>query len=552
MNDTSMTPERRKAIENIYPLSPMQEGLLFHTIANPAAGVYMPQTVLRLEGHIDAGRLETAWRDAVARHAVLRSSFHWEEREHPFQVVHRQADLSWTRFDWQPYDKDEQEAQLVRLLADNRKNRFDLHRPPLLRLHWIDTGENRGMLVLAYHHLILDGWSVGQLVRESFQLYMQHCGAVDLVPPPPRPYADYIAWLRRQDHAASKRFWAGYLDGLEHPTLLFPAAEPQSFKRREWTCPPALGARLKDFCKASGLTMNTLLQGAVALLVARVTGRSDVVFGATVAGRPSTLANAAGMVGLFINTLPVRTRLDAAQTLTAWLDALQRRQAETVEHEYLPLRSVQGDWGALFDCLLIFESYPVSKDLGKEARFRLTGVDFDEWTHYPLTIFATTRNDELVLTARYNSSLPDGIDASTALDALATILERLATAPDATLDDFIAPSDPRQTGKVSIEATPLPEPRCRRAATTSTERMLATVWAEVLKGPEPQAHDHFFELGGHSLLAARVISRVRRDYDMELPVKSLFDRPVLGDLAAYIDALRATAAPSRGEREIEI
>ena len=195
MTASPATAARTKNIENIYPLAPMQEGLLFHTVMAPEAGVYMPQVVVHLTGEIDADILERAWRQAVQRHGVLRSGFHWEERDQPFQVVYRDVPLSWTALDWSDIDDAGQAERLSELLAANRAEAFDLRRPPLMRLQWIDGGEGRHSLVFCYHHLILDGWSASQLIREAFQLYLRGIRAGLPILPTPRPYADYIAWL---------------------------------------------------------------------------------------------------------------------------------------------------------------------------------------------------------------------------------------------------------------------------------------------------------------------------------------------------------------------
>jgi hypothetical protein len=553
MTATAASADRRRNIENIYPLSPMQEGLLFHTVMAPQAGVYMPQVVLHLTGEIDGRALEAAWRQALARHSVLRSGFYWEERDEPFQVVYREVPLSWAFLDWTDADEATRASRLGALLETNRAEPFDMRRPPLMRLQWIDGGAGRHILVLAYHHLILDGWSASQIVREAFQLYLREMGMA--VPPPPasRPYADYIAWLKRQDRAAADAFWRETLAGAE-PTRFLPETSGEGgFARREWTCPAPLAATLRRMCQGLGITTNTLLQGALGLLIANRTGSADVIFGATSSGRPVTLDGATDMVGLFINTLPVRVRINPAETLGGWLASLQASQSRADQHAHLPLRAIQGELGPLFDVLMVFESYPVSTDIGGGASFRLDGVQFDEWTHYPLTLMAAANGDGLSLTARYARDALSKAAVDEQLAEFGRLLEQIASWPAATLDRFVSTAWAARPPASPRRAVP-----ARRAdvgyVPTETEKILATAWAEVLKRPEPGAGDHFFELGGHSLLAARVVSRIRRELGIELPVRSLFDRPVLSDLAAYIDALRAASAsgPAADHREIEI
>lgn len=568
MNQTSLA-ERRKTIENIYPLVPMQEGLLFHSVFSDGQGLYVPQIVLHLSGVIDAGLLQSAWTEALARHSVLRSGFHWEERDQPFQVVHRDVALPWANLDWSDVDASLVDARLAALLEANRSTAFDLRRPPLMRLQWIDCGNGRFILVFCYHHLILDGWSASKVITDAFRLYV---GGAGVALPPTRPFADYVAWLKRQDHAAAKAFWQDYLSGYDGSSRLLQSDAKggqggQDFVRYEWVSLPSLLHGLTSFCQRAGITLNTALQGALALLLAGRTGGDDALFGATTAGRPTTLPGAADMVGLFINTLPVRVTIDRAQTLAAWLRGIQAHQSETVEHEFLSLREIQGERGALFDCVLILESYPVSSDMGGKASFKLLKADFDEWTHFPLTLYAVADRESLKLTARYASNLLTGADLDAFLAEFGRLLQGFVDEPDAPMARY-APAAAATDRPAITTASPAPEPAPHRPTaptsqndtskngrvdpSTETEKVLAAAWADVLKQPLPSARDHFFELGGHSLLAARVVSRVRRELNIELPVKSLFDRPVLADLATYIDALRATTRSVAGHREIEI
>ncbi|ODN72163.1 condensation domain-containing protein [Methylobrevis pamukkalensis] len=547
--------DRRAAIDNIYPLSPMQEGLLFHTLAAPEAGLYQPQFVLRLEGPLDPTALERAWRAALARHGVLRSSLHWEERDRPFQVVHRDVALTLVRLDWRDAGETEQAARHAALLAGNRAAPFDLRRPPLLRLHLADLGDGRHDLVVCHHHAILDGWSVGLLLADVFALYRHDLGLGASPPPPPRPYADYVGWLKRQDRAAATAFWTRRLNGLSIPVRLLPEARDEAgFDSRTWSAPPSLAAALERLRQTFGLTLATVLEGTLALLIAERTGADDVVFGATSAGRPADLDGATAMVGLFIGTLPVRIGLDRAQFIRHWLAAIQARRAEADAHAHLPLREIEAGHGRLFDCLLIVESFPVPAGLAEGLPLRIAGVSVDERTHYPLTVTASGQGADLRVTFRHMRAgvPPETIDALVA--GFARLLAAMAAAPEAMLGTLVAapratPAIPPASPPPSALAAPVP----RRAATTPTERLVAAAIAEVLKRPEPFATDHFFDLGGHSLLAARVVSRLRRDLVIDLPVKTLFDRPVLADLAAHIDSLREAARRlPEGHREIEI
>ncbi|WP_118135838.1 condensation domain-containing protein [Oceanicella sp. SM1341] len=539
-----MTDPRRD-IADIYPLSPMQEGLLFHAVSEGgAAGLYMPQVALELEGAGDGTALRAAWEAALARHPVLRSSMHWEERDTPFQVVRHSAPLPWEVLDWRGEDGPE---RLDTLLAANRAMPFDLRRPPLIALQFIRRDAGRATLVLRYHHMVLDGWSAGLLLGEVL-------GATGGAPQPtaPPPYSDYIGWLRRQDHAAALAFWRDRLEGVR-PTLLAsgpPAAEAEDASA-EWHCPPALATALKALRSARGLTANTLVTGALGLVLAQHCGRPEVVLGTSASGRPADLPGAEAMVGLFVTTLPLRLSPGRGERAGDWLQALQRARAEAEAQAFPGLRRIQAGHGPLFDCLLVFENYPVRAPA--EGPLTLRGARFDERTHYPLTVMASEGARGLTVTARSRGLPPGAPGPEALLRALGAMLGRLAEAPEAELGALLPAGTP---GK---EAAPAPRPAAPSRSgppETETERAVAAAWAQVLRHPGPRLEDDFFALGGHSLLAARVTNALRRDFGARLPVTALFERPVLAAYAEHLDALRTAArapeAAAPGLRRVEI
>lgn len=527
--------QRRRNIESIYPLAPLQEGILFHGLMAPDdAGIYMPQMAYHLRGLIDRAALRAAWQQVLDRHSALRTAVHWEERDEPFQIVYRSLPLPWEELDWRGEDAG---ARLHALFAANRARPFDLRRPPLLRLQLARVEEQRHVLVLCHHHIILDGWSSACMLQDVMALYR---GATL---PPARPYAKYIRWLRRQDRGASLAFWRGYLDGTPGPSLAFGGVgDAPEFVRREWPFPDVLAARVSDFCAARSVTLNTLLQGILGLSIARTLGRRDVFFGSATAGRPATLPGSTGMVGLFINALPVRIRLDPAEPVAAWLARLQRQQAATIEHEHVALRDVQAGLGTLFDCLLVIENYPVTVGEGA-GDIALERVEFDEWTHFPLTLLVAPGHAGMKLILRHDRSvLPDAaLDAF--LERYVDLLQAIIERPEATVGELAGALADAVPAAPPPPAPPAPAAAARPPATES-ERLLAAIWAEVLRGRPPQATDNFFAIGGHSLLAARVVTRLRRELGLEIPVRAIFDRPVLADLATYLDALRVGAPAS--------
>ncbi|MGG7637830.1 amino acid adenylation domain-containing protein, partial [Pseudomonas sp. ES1] len=376
-------------VADLYPLSPMQQGMLFHTLYEQNAGDYINQMRLGVEG-LDPQRFEQAWQAAVDAQDILRSGFLWQGAiEQPLQVVYKQARMPFSVHDWR--GRDDQAEALAALAEAERLAGFDLARAPLLRLQVVQVAEQRFELIYTHHHILMDGWSNSQLLGEVMQRY----AGIE----PERGagrYQDYIAWLQAQDAQASETFWKGQLQDLDEPTRL---AESQSGSVRgsgygdtRQAFDAALTARLGTFARQQKVTLNTLLQAAWLLLLQRYTGQACVTFGATVSGRPAALAGIEQQIGLFINTLPVIASPQAQQSVGDWLQAVQARNLALREQEHTPLAQVQrwaGTGGeALFDSIMVFENYPVSEALEQEApqELRFGAVASQEQTHYPLTL----------------------------------------------------------------------------------------------------------------------------------------------------------------------
>ncbi|WP_218276613.1 non-ribosomal peptide synthetase, partial [Pseudomonas sp. HMWF032] len=372
-------------VEDIHPLSPLQQGLLFHSQLE-GAGSYVSQLLLPFTG-LDPARLQNAWRQVLARHGVLRSRFLLGER--PLQLVQAEVELDWQELDWRGVA--DFEAQLQAFCSAERERGFALDQAPLLRLALIQRGAGDFVLVWTLHHLLLDGWSNGLLFAEVLALYHG-----DRLPAPGGQFRDYIHWLEGQDASTEQAFWREQLAPLDGATRIagcLPCRAPeQGHARHPLPLDSATEQRIRGFAQRHGLTLNTLVQAAWALLLARLTGKRSLCFGATVAGRPTELAGSEQMLGLFINSLPVAVQLPAEQPLGDWLAALQVQNLQLREHEHSPLHDIQrwvGSAGeALFDSLLVFENYPLGEALKQAERgeLRLGLPQSHEFTHYPMTL----------------------------------------------------------------------------------------------------------------------------------------------------------------------
>jgi amino acid adenylation domain-containing protein len=433
-------------IEDIYELSPLQQGMLFHTLYAPASGVYIEQESFPLHGAIDIAALVRAWNQVVERHPVLRSSFHWEGLEKPVQVVHRRVQLPVDVQDWRSLSAGEQEDRLEAYLKSERQRGFQLSKAPLLRVALLERAKDLVQFVLTLHHILLDGWSNRLITEEVWAFYGAYHEGKELQLDPVRPYGDFIAWLQRQDLAKAKLFWQRALKGFTAPTRLGidrtvrgkPETDgdqgEQSIRLSRQTT-----AALQRLARDNRLTLNTVIQGAWAVVLSRYSGDTDVVFGTVVSGRPAALAGVEFMVGLFINTLPLRTQVLPEAFPIPWLKDLQVKQLEARDYEYSPLVEIQG-WSEvpagvpLFESIMIFENYPVS-DSFQEDDDQTDNFRCFEETNYPLNLIVVP-GPRLGLKILYSRQRFDDGAMARMLGHVQMILEGLVANPDRRLADL--------------------------------------------------------------------------------------------------------------------
>ncbi|MBY8883142.1 non-ribosomal peptide synthetase, partial [Actinacidiphila acidipaludis] len=430
------TTKRSRAaqIEDILPLSPLQEGLLFHAAFDGGADdPYIVQVAHRLDGTLDADALRKAAEALVRRHAVLRVGFRLSDDRPPLQIVRRQVRVPWDEVDLSATPEDEREEAFRRLTDADRARGFDTARPPLIRFSLVTMGPDEYRLVVTNHHIVMDGWSSPLVTGDLFALYglLAEGGDPDGLPPV-TPYRDYLAWLARQEREPAARAWRQALDGVTEPTLLAADAAggaPAPAADHFVSLPEELTGRLSALARRRGWTMNTLVQGAWGLLLAALTGRDDVVFGATVSGRPPELPGVETMVGLFINTLPVRVRTRPAETLDAFFTRLQDEQTALMDHQFLGLTDIQrqAGLGTLFDTLVLFENFPADPAALNPvvAGVRVSGAGARDATHYPVTLAAMS-GDRLVMRLSYRTDLYGEDDAAALTDRLVRIFEAVA------------------------------------------------------------------------------------------------------------------------------
>jgi amino acid adenylation domain-containing protein/thioester reductase-like protein len=427
----------KKNIENIYPLSPTQQGILFHTLYAPKSGVYVVQSCYTFSKTLNIAAFKQAWQQVTNQHPILRTSFYWKQHKEPFQVVNRNVQLPWQQYDWQEFPISEQPKRLEAFLQADRQQGFDVSQAPLMRLTLIQVAKETYHFIWSSHHLILDGWSGALVLQQVFQAYEALCNGQVVSLSRCRPYADYIAWLQQQDLSQAEAFWRKLLQGFTAPTQLRVsrfANGATGYDEQSLKLSPATTAALQSLARQHKLTLNTLVQGAWAILLSRYSGEEDVVFGATSAGRPPALVGSESMVGLFINTLPVRVQVCGDDLLIPWLQKLQAQQVEAQQYEYSPLVQVQG-WSEVprdlpfFESILVFENYPVDASLKEWAtEMQIHNVRSVETTNYPITIKAgvgTELSLEIVGDrSRFNTTI-----ITRMLEHLQTLLEGMVANP---------------------------------------------------------------------------------------------------------------------------
>lgn len=419
-------------LEDLYPLSPMQQGMLFHTLYEPQVGAYISQLRLDIQG-LDPQRFAQAWQAALTRHDILRSSFHWQGLDSAHQAIVRQVALPLEVLDATDTDA----------LADaERAQGFELGSAPLFRLKLVQTGDQDWHLIYTSHHILMDGWSNAQLLAEVIQHYAAGPSSPAAAGQNRGQYRHYLSWLQQRSAVAGEHFWKAALAPLQAPTLLADALGPAvgaegSEDHRVALDGPAT-QRLAEFARQQKVTLNTLLQAAWSLLLQRYTGQDCVVFGATVAGRSAPLPGIEEQLGLFINTLPLVCAMKPDCTVSQWLGELQEMNLAMREYEHVPLYDIQGWAGqqgaALFDSLLVFENFPVAAALkqGAPAGLSFSNLHNHERTHYPLTL-GIELGDGLSLDFSYDSARFSAAHIVQLAANLQHLLVQFAALPDAPL-----------------------------------------------------------------------------------------------------------------------
>ncbi|PHS03509.1 MAG: non-ribosomal peptide synthetase, partial [Blastopirellula sp.] len=434
--------EQHPNLGDILPLGPLQDGLLYHALYDQSeADSYHVQLHLDLDGTLEAPVMRAAAQALLDRHANLQVSFTHQDLGQPVQVVPRFLPVPWQEVDLVGLEASEQERKLAQFLDEDSRNRFDPSVAPLLRFALIRLSPLHHKLVFTNHHLLLDGWSMPVLLQELMALY-QTRGDVNQLPPV-TPYRDYLAWVQQQDRTAAEQAWRQALAGLEEPTRLVDKTSTSTLFPETYS--QVLSTELTDalsgLSRRLGLTLNTFVQTAWAILLGRLTGRTDVVFGITVSGRPAQLPGIERMVGLLINTLPLRLQLRRDESLEDLLRRVQDEQVALLPYHHLGLIDIQklAGLGELFDTTIAFESYPIGQDTGVASpgslRIKAAGNKGGDVTHYPLSL-AAIPGRQLELKLAYRPDLFEQASVEAIGRRLVRLFEQIAVDPSVRLSQI--------------------------------------------------------------------------------------------------------------------
>ncbi len=483
--DHSVRLRRVENVADIYPLTPTQEGILYHALSDADPASYFEQVSCELVGDLDTDRLRQAWADVFTRHPALRTAFVWSGVKRPLQVVRETVDLPWTELDLR--NDPHAERTLAELAGESRATPFDLQRAPVTRLTIARIADRVAHLRWDFHHVLLDGWSAVLVFDEVLQRYHEPDANLG----PGRSARAHVEWAKQQDSRSAERHWSELLAGHEPGAELLvgtPAtgsAEGRRFMRarHDHSMPTDLAERATKFARSNGFTLNTLIQGAWALTVERLTDRDDVVFGVVTSGRPPEVAGIEETVGMFLATLPFRVDVRADQPVHDWLSAIQRQQSDMLAHQHLSLASIRRSAGVdpgteLFESVLVFENYPQppDSDTGRPDRIEVRNKQVFEQTHYPLTVMIIP-GGQLRASVLYDAARLDESDVERTMALFEVQLDAIIETADERPSDAsrLTDADLASLETWNDTATPAPPPHLGRWLDAAASRHCITV-----------------------------------------------------------------------------
>ncbi|MDQ1350042.1 MAG: hypothetical protein QG657_343, partial [Acidobacteriota bacterium] len=561
-NPGKKSGSKNKNIEDILALTPMQEGMLFHYLKAPDSSRYIEQLALRLNGEIDLQTTTAAWNTVIQNNEMLRAIFRWEKVKNPVQVILKEYHITPLYHDLSTAPGDEKAKLLAEIKTADREKIFDLHQPPF-RVTLCQIARDKAEMIITNHHILYDGWSNGILLKEFFSAYndlLEHRQPHKIAK---AGFKDFVKWiLQPQDKEEQEKFWKDYLLSGRDRETPGPSTIGKRVKRRDilntgqflYQFPAGLNQRLESFVKQHKITLSSLLTSAWGLLLQKYHQVDDVIFDTTVSGRSAKIRGIEDMVGMFINTLPLRVQ---ARTGERICDSLVRQYAEAQQretyentpladiNEYMEIAASRQKTETLFSSVLVLENYPLDKQLMQEkGKLTVDSYAVSGMTQYDVTLIITIF-DDIELNITFNKDLFTEEMLNRMSEQFIIILEEIIKSPLKSAAEIELPTAVEREKLLErlamleqsggIEETEYVAPRDK------LEKKLAKVWAEVLNIERRDEHhqsiginDNFFDFGGHSLKATLLAARIHQDFEVKIPLEEIFKDPTIAYLAQYI------------------
>jgi amino acid adenylation domain-containing protein len=536
-----------KNIENILALTPMQEGMLFHYLKDPESDYYFEQLTLQISGAIDAERFEKAWNFVIETNEMLRAVFRWEKIETPIQIILKEHILHPGYYDLSGLDANEKKKKSEEIKSKDREKKLDLREVPF-RVTLCRIGKDKYEMIISNHHILYDGWSNGIILKEFFNAYDYLSGGKPVTGAVKTPFKEFVKGIRSRDIEKEEKFWEDYLRGDD-------AGPGSSIKRRSKEIkntgtyrlkfPDETHKQLKEFAGRRKITSSPVFYCTWAILLQKLNPGSDVLFDTTVSGRSVKIKGIEDIVGLFINTLPVRISFRADEKISGFVSRMHHMLQELEEFANSSRLIIEEKLDkyyreTLFDPVFVIENYPLKKSMmGEKGGLRVDSFSILERTRYDLTIIITIF-DDIELSVTYNERLFDEETVKKLFGNFLFILAEILESPQKKVSAAAASvkvegekNRIRRNKECSAESGPMGE---YVGPGNPVEEKLVEIWSQVLRVDKAGIGiDHnFFDFGGHSLKASLMAARIHRAFHVKVPLAEIFQRPTVRELAGYI------------------
>jgi thioesterase domain-containing protein/acyl carrier protein len=530
-------------VEAIYPLNFLQQALLFHSLQEGVDQGFLHVKCV-LKGNIDVEAFQHAWRQTIQRHEVLRTSVHWENLEKPVQVVHKEVSLPFVLHDWSKNSEAEQKERFDELMNSDGGEPLDLTKAPVLRIFLIRLSGDKYILLCNCHHILADGWSASIILQDVLAFYDANCSGENAAILPAVPsYKSYLNWIKKQDQGKSETFWTEVLKDFDRPTLVgnrkqFQKSSENNFQTKSLELPEAESQKLRDFAQKNQITLNTLIQGIWAILLSGYLELDDIAFGTIVSGRSIDLPNADRMAGMFMNVLPLRTRLDDSKKLSDWLKSLQFQQARIRAFEYTNLDEILHSGSSargtlLFDSVVVFENMPLENIRG--GGVSIESFESGLTSNYALTL-AVSPLREIKAHLKYDSSVVSEQQITWFLKTLSDLLRVIIGNKSDSLMEIRSVITPLEITKTlaEIEDSENTSGRKYLAPRNESELILVGIWETMFNFQPIGVNEDFFDLGGTSIMAIRLFTEIEKRFQKKLQPISLLNHRTVESLAKFI------------------